>query len=311
MDNLTHTMLGAAFGRAGLARRTPLGMAALMVGANLSDLDVLGLPFGWNLGFRRGITHGLPALVLWPFVLTGALLAWHHWKSRSGPRAAPIPRQLLLLSTIGILSHPLLDWFNSYGMRWLMPIRDTWWYGDTWFIVDPWVLGVLAFALVASRADRDGHRPRRPAQVGLLAVGIYALAMGLGSALGRRQVRSDLAFLGFPAPGAVMVTPVPVNPLERLVVVDGGHSYLVGSLRVGGALRLDPERPIVTGMSSIDRPAIEADPQGRQFLAWARFPFARVRMEGDTVVTILDDARYSDGGRRSFAYTEVRVPARR
>ncbi len=55
----------------------------------------------------------------------------------------------------------------------------------------------------------------------------------------------------------------------------------------------------------------KADVQGRQFLGWARFPFARFRRDGDTTITMLDDARYTDGERPSFAYTEVRTPSRR
>lgn len=309
MDNLTHTLVGATLGRAGLARRTPLGMAALMIGANLPDVDVLGLPFGLNLGFRRGITHGVPALLLWPFALSGMLIAWHRWRGRGGP--APVPRQLLLLSAVGIASHPLLDWFNSYGMRWLMPIRGTWFYGDTWFIVDPWVLGVLAFALVSSRRDAVGNRPVRPARTGLAAVALYAVLMGVGSVLGRRQVQSEWALLGLATPQAIMVTPVALNPLDRLVVVDDGTAYHLGTLRIGGPVRLDSARRIEPAMATIDQDAMAADAQARQFLAWARFPFAVVGMEGDTVVTVLDDARYTDGSRGSFARTEVRIPARR
>jgi len=309
MDNLTHTLVGATLGRAGLARRTAGGMAALMISANIPDLDVLGLPFGWNLAFRRGITHGVPALLLWPMVVTMLVLGWHRWQ-RPGDRA-PDPRQLMLLSAIGTASHPLLDWFNSYGMRWLMPFRDTWWYGDTWFIVDPWVLGVLLFAVVTTRPDHAGMRPSRPARVALVAVTLYALLMGIGSAAGRRHVAAELATLGFAKPRAIMVTPVALNPLDRLVVVDDGDVYHLGHLTLRHGLQLDPSARIEHGMATIDREAVNRDAQGRQFLYWSRLPFAVVHQEGDTTVTVFDDARYSDGNGRSFAWTEVRVPSRR
>ena len=58
MDNVTHSLVGAALGRAGLYRRTRLAAGALIIGANLPDIDVLGLPFGENLSIRRGITPG-------------------------------------------------------------------------------------------------------------------------------------------------------------------------------------------------------------------------------------------------------------
>lgn len=58
MDNLAHTLVGAALGYAGLKSRTGLGMATLMISANLPDIDVLGIPFGETLAWRRGWTHG-------------------------------------------------------------------------------------------------------------------------------------------------------------------------------------------------------------------------------------------------------------
>ncbi len=308
MDNLTHTLVGAAIGRAGLARRTPLGMAALMIGANLPDVDVLGIPFGLNLGFRRGITHGLPALVIWPFVLTGLLLLWSRWRARRQPaRPAPIAGQVLLLSAVAIVSHPVLDWFNSYGMRWLMPIRGTWFYGDTWFIIDPWVLGVLGFALWAGRGTARRAATPGPARLALVLLAGYALAMWTGSVVGRRTVRAELAALGFAEPRRLMVTPVVINPLVRQVVVDDGTTYHRGRIRVGGRLQMAAADALDIGMDEVDLDAVRADPRGRQFLAWSRFPFARIRQAGDTTLVVLDDARYHGTG-ASFARTEVRIP---
>src|SRR5215510_3396949 len=59
MDNLCHTLVGAALGEAGLKRRTRFGNATLMIASNLPDVDVL--VFASNtppVAFRRGWTHG-------------------------------------------------------------------------------------------------------------------------------------------------------------------------------------------------------------------------------------------------------------
>ena len=58
MDNLTHSLVGAALSRAGLDRRTPLATATLVVAANAPDIDVLSFVRGpyFALSFRRGIT---------------------------------------------------------------------------------------------------------------------------------------------------------------------------------------------------------------------------------------------------------------
>ena len=39
MDNLTHSLIGAALGQAGLKRKTGLAMPALIIAANLPDID--------------------------------------------------------------------------------------------------------------------------------------------------------------------------------------------------------------------------------------------------------------------------------
>ncbi|HCH94158.1 MAG TPA: metal-dependent hydrolase, partial [Erythrobacter sp.] len=39
MDNLTHSLVGALIGQAGLKRKTGLAMPALIIGANLPDVD--------------------------------------------------------------------------------------------------------------------------------------------------------------------------------------------------------------------------------------------------------------------------------
>lgn len=309
MDNLTHTLVGAAIGQAAMARRTRYGMAAVLIGANLPDVDILGLLVGQNLGFRRGVTHGVLALALWPLLLAGGLRAWDRWRGdRAGGDPPLAPRLLMGLGAMAIISHPLLDWFNNYGMRWLMPFDGTWFYGDTWFIVDPWVIGVLAAALWAGRRQPGRPASPRPARAALALTAAYAVAMWVGSSRGERQVRTHLAELGFAEPRAVMVTPVPLNPLRRQVVVDDGRAYRVGTLTLGQPLRLRADAAIEKGLGELDREAIAADPAGRQFLAWARFPFARTVGEGDSLRVELDDARYADGTSRSFARTVVRIP---
>src|SRR5688500_20358417 len=114
MDNVCHTLVGAALAEAGLKRKTALGTATLMLAANFPDIDVIAVPLGHSLGFRRGITHGIPALLILPVVLTLIMMAWHRWR---GTGNAQDPKGLLLLSAIGMVSHPLLDRMKTYGIR--------------------------------------------------------------------------------------------------------------------------------------------------------------------------------------------------
>jgi len=151
MDPVAHTFAGAALAAAGLRRVTPLAAAALILGANAPDIDVLASFAGdyEAIAFRRGWTHGVLALVVWPFVLTGLLLVWDRWVRRRDPTAVPVRAgPLLLVAALAVVTHPSLDWLNNYGLRWLMPFDGRWFYGDALFIIDPWVwlaLGGAAF----------------------------------------------------------------------------------------------------------------------------------------------------------------------
>ena len=66
MDTIAHALTGAALGEAGLKRVAALGMPALVLSANVRDVDLLGLLAGENLPWRRGWTHGPLALALLP-----------------------------------------------------------------------------------------------------------------------------------------------------------------------------------------------------------------------------------------------------
>src|SRR5581483_6531552 len=163
MDNLCHTLAGAALAQAGLKHRTPLGTATLLVAANLPALDALAYlrdPV-FALAVRRGWTHGLLAMVVLPPLLAGAMLGWDRLVRRRRARAPARPGPLLLLAALGIWSHPLLDLLNTYGVRLLAPFSDRWFYGDALFIVDPWLWLLLGGAAgLAAWRERGEDRGR-------------------------------------------------------------------------------------------------------------------------------------------------------
>lgn len=296
MDNICHTLVGAALAQTGLKRRTGLGAATLMIGANFPDIDVLSLPFGRATEFRRGWTHGVLALVVLPFVLTGIMIAWDTYsrRSRQVERAPVVPRELLLLSAVSILTHPALDWMNSYGMRWLMPFDGKWFYGDSLFIIDPWLLLVLGLGVWLSRRRERASRGDawRPARVALGVAGAYVMTMlGLQN-IAEGVVRSDLAGSGW---RTLMVSASPANPVRWTVYADDGARYWKGavSLAPGVARRfiLD-EEPIEKHADDPAAIAAAHTEKGRRFLNWARIPYYRVeRQAGATRVEIID-ARY-------------------
>src|SRR5690606_37889478 len=135
---------------------TPLATAALVLGANAADVDIVAALFGGDaaLHYRRGWTHGVLALAVLPVVQTGALLAFDRAvRRRRRPDAPPARvRPLFALSLLAVLTHPVLDWLNTYGVRLLMPFDGTWFYGDALFIVDPWLWLLAAASVVLARS---------------------------------------------------------------------------------------------------------------------------------------------------------------
>jgi inner membrane protein len=156
MDNLAHSLVGAWMAEAGLKRKTPLATATLIIGANLPDLDGFTMLAGSDtaLLLRRGLTHGVVALALQPWLLAGAVVLWDRYlRRRRHPDKEPARFwPLLLLAYLSVLSHPLLDWMNTYGVRVLMPFDGRWFYGDSLFIIDPWMWLLTAASVVMADA---------------------------------------------------------------------------------------------------------------------------------------------------------------
>jgi inner membrane protein len=297
LDNICHTLVGAALAQTGLKRRTGLASATLMIGANFPDIDVLSVPFGRATEFRRGWTHGVLALVVLPFVLTAIMVAWDRYKRRSqeAERSPVVPRQLLLLSSLSILTHPTLDWMNSYGMRWLMPFSGRWFYGDSLFIVDPWLLLVLGLGVwLSRRRERTSHsRPWRPAAVAVaIACAYIAVMLGL-QAIAEQVARRELAAGGRASHGLV-VSASPGVPMRWQVYADDGARYWPGkvSLAPGARGLTFDETPIEKHADDPAAVAAARSEWGRRFLGWARLPYYRIERRPDATRVEIIDARY-------------------
>lgn len=142
MDNLTHTLTGLALSRAGLNRYYARPALVLLLAANAPDIDVVSLIGGTirYLEYHRGYAHSIAML---PVVAALPMLAaCAASRSMKGWKAA------YMLSMIGVASHLLLDWTNTYGVRMLLPFSAQWLDLDITNIVDLWIWGVLLLASV-------------------------------------------------------------------------------------------------------------------------------------------------------------------
>jgi inner membrane protein len=316
VDNLCHTLVGAALGEAGLARRKPLATATLLIGANLPDLDAFTYAFldgPTSLAFRRGWTHGILAMAVLPIALAAVMVVWDQMVRRRR-RKERIPARflaLLLPAFASVLSHPLLDFLNTYGVRFLYPFSRRWFYGDTLFIVDPWVWIALTLGIVFSRIRRrrGSPRPDRPARAALAGVLAYIVVMMGSSLAGRWIVRRAAAEGGYASAGRVLVSPLPLVPTWRMALVEEPGGYRFGSLRwtPWPVVRFDEFRRVKD-----DDPAVSAAKRLRPirlFLVWSRFPYYDVRREAASAVVTVGDARYP-GPAGSWASVRAVVPSK-
>jgi inner membrane protein len=300
-----------------LGRRTALGATALIAGANLPDIDVLAYFAGpgADLEWRRGWTHGILALPVLPLVLTGFLLLAYQlkWVRRRAQPTPLAPKQVLLLSSLAILSHPLLDTLNTYGVRWLMPFSGRWFYGDTLFIIDPWVW--IAFALGVYYAGRPRVRGSRPARLALAAVMIYTSLMALSGWAAQNVITREVASLSGKPARSVMAGPAPIDPFVRHFVVEQDQEYWTGTFRWLERPHLDRHHMLTYPRGRPMHPAFAAavlTRPARRFLGWARFPTFEVETvaAGDYLVHLVD-LRYARGPGDSFGALSipVRLPA--
>jgi len=303
MDNVCHTLVGAAFGEAGLKHRTRFGSATLMIAANIPDLDVLvfatDVP---SVAFRRGWTHGTLAQLLLPVALTAVMVAVGRVRAPGDDQTPVRAGALLLLSYVGVLSHVGLDLLNTYGIRLLMPFDGRWFYGDAVFIVDPWIWLALGLGVWLARR---GAAPA-VASYALIAAALYIAGMSVSTHVAHDVVRDAWRTARGVEPRGLMVGPTPVTPLRRQVIIDAGTHYETGTFEwLPSRVTFDLETiPKLDGDPRVVRARESAGIRG--FLVWSRFPFWTLEdMPSGTRVTV-NDVRFV--GRGSPFVQSVVVP---
>ena len=293
MDNLTHSLVGALLGRMGLRRLTGRAMPALIISANLPDIDSFVAPLlgEQSLTAHRGFTHGIGGWPLMALVTTGLILAWNRWRPASEPvRFWP----LLLVAFVGTISHPILDLMNTYGVRLMEPLSDRWLYADTLFIMDPWVWIALILGLELSwRWERLGdpswHRPAIAVFAGIAAyVGANLLISERAESVATEQLQARGLYAT-----DVVASPQPLAFWRRRVLWRNTELYGDGSYDPLTGLELSPG----VSRTGLNDPRLAAtlasNAQARGFLFWARMPI--VVVEGGRA--FLGDQRFL--GRRT------------
>lgn len=346
MDNLTHTLAATALAKTRIGTRSPLSAAALVVAANLPDLDIVaGL---WEpptyLVHHRGITHSLAGIVLQAIALT-AIFGWFEKRGaqRRGDLAPPSSLWATLPAVlIGLVSHFLLDALNTYGVRPWLPFSNEWYYGDLVFIVDPYLWLLFAAMTFAPRPHaRWGH------------AAFAAFALGTGYLLLTHPRSPDFLRIVYPTALAALVLARWRGIAQRFTTIcaAGGLALfalylgLIAAFRHNAAqtiapppLAMSPQpaqpwswsavqlsgdeiawQPIELGAPlapptsttrALDEPAVLRALQSERGQAWLRFarlPFAHVEALPDgTTLVHLMDARYQQSS--PAGWSGIRIP---
>ncbi len=159
MDNLTHTLAGVVSADLALwlfervrPSRPPsrnfrtLALMTSALASNAPDIDFVYVGItGGKLGYllhHRGHTHTLLGLLPLSALCVGlAVLIERMLGRRTSLRGAV---GLFGFAVFGAFLHLCMDFSNNYGVHPFWPFDNRWFYGDTLFIVEPWLLLALA-----------------------------------------------------------------------------------------------------------------------------------------------------------------------
>lgn len=180
MENITHSLVGGALaelvlpaGASDTQRRLFFGAGILA--ANLPDADLVYTwitppPLGYLL-HHRGHTHTVAGLLALGVLMVGVCALPPIRRVAGSLRG-----RLSTLIGVALLSHLVLDAWNSYGVHPFWPVDSRWYYGDAIYILEPW-LWVLLGVAAAMNARRYGLRLLLGAAIAALAGALVWLRM--------------------------------------------------------------------------------------------------------------------------------------
>jgi len=318
VDNVTHTLVGIALGRAGFNRKTRYATLAMAIGSNLPDVDIVA---AWHgsinyLRYHRAITHSLIGVTVLGWLLALILYLF-------GRRARPKPnvpllnmRWLIGACWLSTAMHLFMDYTNQYGVRPFLPFSGKWIALDLIPIVDPWLLLMLVLGLgmpvvlrlvseEVGAKKKDSRGGQRGAIIALCGMVFLWVVAGFSHLRAVGMIESHL--YGGENADQVGAFPSALNPFIWTGVVETGSAFTmfpVNSLDNG--LELDEERTFPKPKPSPVILAAQHTTTAKIFLNFARFPWTQVDegIEMDEV-TIRDLRFASPGSGRSGFMVEV------
>jgi inner membrane protein len=316
MEPITHFMTGAVLARSGFNRKAAYATLAMTLAAEAPDLDTLWSIHGPIASFQhhRGWTHTFLGLPFEAAIIVGLVWLFHRWRLRGkdpqtdrqplrpGKQTVPIRwGRLYCFSLIALLSHLLLDWTNTYGIRPFFPFDPHWYAGSIVFIFEPVIFVLLLTALIAPSlfglinseigARKPAFRGRGWAIFALLAI-VALWTLRFVEHAKALQLAQTTDYSGAPV-SRVFASPFPTNPFHWETIAETPKFYQLASV--------DTLNNFVTTSTQAD--VIYKPPTtlatlvakrswlGEAYLDWSQYPIVTdtgANEEGLTTVTFRD-----------------------
>lgn len=290
MEPITHFLTGACISRAGLNRKTGLATLTLSLAAEAPDVDTLSYLGGsvFGLQHHRGWTHcflGVPFMAALTIGIVYGIYRLLLWRGRRS-KLPPNWKLLYVYALLGALSHILLDFTNSYGVRPLAPFSFKWYSWDVASLIEPAILGALVLGLILPGlfslvTEEIGARKKQFRGRGgaIFALVCFAAILFVRDFEHRRAVNALKAVTYRDEdPIRVSAFPVALNPFVWNGVVET-HDFFETVMVDSYAGEVDPQENAVIRPKPEETPvtlAAKNSRLGRVFLDWAQYPVVEV-----------------------------------
>jgi inner membrane protein len=259
----------------------------------LPDVDsfygALEGPFA-QLVLHRGITH---SVFFGPLV--GTVAGWFWWcflRWRAGPDQ-PIAGSLPVwigLFVAALLTHPLLDWFTTFGTQLLAPFARTRFALDGVAVVDPAYTAILGLGLLGGWYLKDHARAGWPTLMAVI-ISVAYLLLGLRiNDLAAQEAQRQLTAAGLHG-YTVRAYPTMLQLPHRRVVATSADEVRVGYLSMWRPCEIE-----WGNAATFTSPNVEAVLATREGGIYAWFSGGRLISrefnDGDDLVVKIVDLRY-------------------
>lgn len=265
MDPVTHTLTGAVIKQLGFKRKHILFV--LLLSSIAPDFDYITRLWGADLFLRyhRGLTHGLLALIVVPAII-GLIFGYKKGFF-----------YYFAVSFLGYATHLLMDLATQYGTRILSPLDWEQYSLDLVFIIDPYIILGLLVCMILGRVNK-----KKASLIAMITLMLLISYFGLRYHLHNKTREFLKARLDA---NTYKICPLPNAHLRWWFVASSGDEFVTGFADLFAQRICIQERY----KNNLKDPYINRSREAeavKNFLYFAKYPYADVKKEGDkTVVT--------------------------